>query len=104
MTDPFGGMGGLLGGLQQQMQALQAQAEAEEVEGSAGGGMVRVRMNGAHKLLGVRIAPEAMQDRELLEDLLVAATNQASTLAKEAVARKLGQLAQAMGLPPGLLG
>ena len=104
MTDPFGGMGGLLGGLQQQMQALQAQAEAEEVECAAGGGMVRVRMNGAHKLLAVRIAPEAMQDRELLEDLVVAATNQASSLAKEAVARKLGQLAQAMGLPPGLLG
>lgn len=104
MTDPFGGMGGLLGGLQQQMADLQAQAEREEVEGVAGNGLVRVRMNGATEVLGVRIDPKVMDDRELLEDLVRAATNDAVRRAKEAVAGKLMGLASAMGLPPGLLG
>jgi DNA-binding YbaB/EbfC family protein len=99
--DPLGGMGGLLGGFQQQMQALQAEAEKEEVEATAGG-RVTVRMNGAQEVVSIRIDPKAMDDRELLEDLLTAATNDASRRAKEVVARKLGQLAASMGLPPGL--
>jgi hypothetical protein len=105
MTDPFGGMGGmggLLGGLQGQMQALQAEAEKAEVEGKAGGGKVVVRMNGAQEVLSVRIDPKIMDDRELLEDLVRAATNDASRRSKEIVAQKLAELAQAMGLPPGL--
>ena len=101
MTDPFGGMGGMLGGLQKQMQALQAEAEREEVEASAGG-LVSVRMNGAQEVLAVRIDPKATEDRELLEDLLRAAINDASRRSKEVVAAKLGQLASSMGLPPGL--
>lgn len=105
MTDPFGGMGGmsgLLGGFQKQMQELQAEAEREEVEASAGG-LVTVRINGAQEVLSVRIDPGAMDDRELLEDLLRAATNDAVRRSKEVVAKKLGTLAAAMGLPPGLL-
>ncbi len=99
--NPFGGMSGMLGGLQQQMKALQAEAEREEVEATAGG-LVTVRMNGAQEVLGVRIDPRAMDDRELLEDLLRAATNDAVRRSKEVMAAKLGQLAQAMGLPPGM--
>ncbi len=105
MTDPFGGMGGmsgLLGGFQKQMQELQAEAEREEVEATAGG-LVTVRINGAQEVLSVRIDPKAMDDRELLEDLLRAATNDAVRRSKEVVAKKLGTLAAAMGLPPGLL-
>jgi DNA-binding YbaB/EbfC family protein len=106
MSDPFGalgGMGGLLGGFQKQMQQLQAEAEREEVEATAGG-LVTVRMNGAQEVLSVRIDPKAMDDRELVEDLLRAATNEAVRRSKQVVAAKLGQLASAMGLPPGLLG
>lgn len=108
MSDPFGlgggGMGGLLGGLQQQMQALQAEAEKAEVDGVAANGLVTVRMNGAQEVLAVRIDPKAMADRELLEDLLRAATNDATRRSKEVVATKLAELAQAMGLPPGMFG
>jgi hypothetical protein len=50
----------------------------------------------------VRIAPAAMDDRELLEDLLRAATNDAVRRSKEVVATKLGALAASMGLPPGM--
>jgi DNA-binding YbaB/EbfC family protein len=96
-------MGGLLGGFQKQMQQLQAEAEREEVEATAGS-LVTVRMNGAQEVLSVRIDPKAMDDRELVEDLLRAATNEAVRRSKQVVAAKLGQLAAAMGLPPGLLG
>ena len=61
-------MGGLLGGLQQQMKAMQEQAERAEVEGVAAGGLVRVRMNGAQEVLAVTIDPKALGDAELLED------------------------------------
>lgn len=103
--DLFGGggdFGGLLGGIQQQMQSFQAEAEKEEVEGTAGGGLVVVRMNGAQEVLAVRIQDKAMGDRELLEDLVRAATNDAVRRSKEAVAYKLQALAASMGLPPGL--
>ena len=102
--DPFGGgMGGMLGGLQAQMKAVQAEAERVEVEGSAGG-LVFVRMNGGQEVLGVRIEEKAMADRELCEDLVRAATNDAVRRSKEAAAQKLAAFMQSMGLPPGLLG
>jgi hypothetical protein len=110
MSDPFdllgggaGGMAGILGGLQEQMQQLQAEAEREEVEGTAGNGLVHIRMNGAQEVLSVKIDPKAAADRELLEDLLRAAVNDAVRRSKEATAKKLAGFAQAMGLPPGLV-
>lgn len=97
-----GGMGGMLGGLQQQMQAFQAEAEREEVEGSVAGGAVVVKMNGAQEVLSVRIDPKVMDDREMLEDLVRAAVNDAGRRSKAAVAGKMATMMQAMGLPPGL--
>lgn len=104
MSDPFGGMGGMLGGLQAQMKRLQEDAERQEVEGVAGRGLVTVRMNGAQEVLSIRIDPKALEDREMLEDLVRAATNDAVRRSKEVVAQKLAGMAAAMGLPPGLLG
>lgn len=101
--DLLGGMGGLLGGFRQQMEAMKAEAEKAEVEGTAGGGLVGVRMNGAQEVLAVRIEAKALEDRELLEDLVRAATNDALRRSREVVAQKLGALAAAMGLPPGML-
>lgn len=106
MSDPFGGMGGmggLMAGLQQQMKAMQAEAEKVEVEGGAGG-MVTVRMNGAQELLSLVIDDKAMADRELLEDLVRAAVNDAVRKSKAASASSLAAFAQRLGLPPGLLG
>lgn len=107
MSDPFSGMGGmagLMGGLKQQMAQLQAEAEKAEVDGTAGGGLVVVRMTGAQEVVSVKIDDKAMADRELLEDLLRAATNDAVRRSKEAGAARLAQFAASMGLPPGLLG
>ncbi len=105
---PFGGGGGgmasMLGGFQQQMQDLQAEAERAEVEGVAGNGLVRVRMNGGQEVLSVHIDPKAAADVELLEDLVRAATNDAIRRAKEVIGEKMMGMAAGMGLPPGLFG
>ncbi len=105
--NPFGGGGGManmLGGFQQKMADLQAEAERAEVEGTAGNGLVVVRMNGGQEVLSVKIDPKAAADVELLEDLVRAATNDAIRKAKEVVAEKLMGMAEGMGLPPGMFG
>lgn len=101
--DPFEGMGGLMATMQGQLKQVQADAEKVEVEGVAGRNLVVVRMNGAQEVLSVRIDPSMLSDREMLEDLLRAATNDAVRRSKEAVAEKLAAFAQSLGLPPGLL-
>lgn len=104
MADPFGGMGGMLGGLQQQMKQMQADAEKVEVEGSTAGGKVVVRMNGTQEVLAVRIDPSVLGDAELCEDLVRAATNDAVRRSREAVQGNLRAFAARMGLPPQMLG
>jgi nucleoid-associated protein EbfC len=96
-------MGSLMAGFQQQVQRLKDEAAAEQVTGRAGAGAVEVDANGALEVLAVRISPAAFEDRELLEDLLVAATNDALKRAQGLMAGKLGALAGGLGLPPGLL-
>ena len=106
--DPFGmgggGMAGMLGGLQAQIKQIQADAEKVEVDGSAGGGLVVVRMTGGQEVVSVRIDAKVLADKELCEDLVRAATNDAVRRSKEASAGKVAEFMQRMGLPPGLLG
>ncbi len=106
MSDPFealGGLGGLLGSMTEQMKNMQAQAATLEVEGQAGGGLVKVRANGAMEILAVTIAESAYEEREFLEDLITAATNDALRQAQEAMKGQAGALAAGLGLPPGIL-
>ena len=65
--------------MQQQMMQLQEELDAREYEASAGGGMVNVRANGKKELLSIEIKPEAVDpdDVEMLEDLVLAAVNEA---------------------------
>jgi DNA-binding YbaB/EbfC family protein len=87
----------------QQMQARlqQAQTEIEQakVEGSAGGGVVKVVMTGKQALESVTIAPEAAQDVELLQDLILAAVNDASTKVQNMVSKKMGAVTGGMKIP-----
>ncbi len=71
--------------MQEQMQKAQEELENTEVEGSAGGDMVKVFLNGKKKMLGVTIKPEACdpEDVEMLEDLIIAAYNDALEQAEE---------------------
>jgi DNA-binding YbaB/EbfC family protein len=86
----------------QQMQAeMQKKLEETVVEASAGGGMIQVRMNGNKQLLSIEIDPEVFGggDRDMLQDLIVAAVNEASRRVDEAMASQLGNLASGLKLP-----
>ena len=89
----------------QEMQAniseMQAQLKDVQVEGEAGGGMVRVVANGHQEIVSCQIEPSVFEssDPELLEDLVVSATNAALTKAKEAAAEKMSTATEGMNLP-----
>jgi DNA-binding YbaB/EbfC family protein len=88
----------------QQMQAkLQEEIEAIRVEASAGGGMVTVKMDGQKRCLGVTIDPEAAGDAEMLQDMVMAAFNEAHKKVEEQSQQKMSGMLGGMGLPPGLL-
>lgn len=103
--------GGMANLMKQAQKMQQKMAEAQEqlgdvtVEGSAGGGMVTVKANGKQEVLSVQIEEEVMDDDvEILEDLIVAAVNQALTKAGEAAQEKMNEAAGGMlgNLPPGM--
>ena len=89
--------------MQDRMQKVQKELETETVEATAGGGAVTVVATGAQKLVAVRIDPEAAGDAEMLQDLIVAAVNEAMEKSKEMAAAKMQSVASGLGLPPGLL-
>jgi nucleoid-associated protein EbfC len=88
-----------------EMDRLQAEVAAKTVEGSAGGGMVSVLANGKGELLSIKIDPEVArsEDLEMLQDLVMAAANDALRKARELMAQEVSRLAGGLGLPPGLL-
>lgn len=78
--------------MQADMAAAQAEAEQAEVEAAAGGGAVTVKANGAKRIIGIRISPEAADpdDIEMLEDLIIAAVNEALSKAENLMQSKIG--------------
>ncbi len=87
--------------LQQQMTEKQAELEAREFEASAGGGMVTAKVSGKKQLVALEIKPEAVdpEDVELLQDMIVAAVNEAIRQADETVEREMGKLTGGLGIP-----
>ncbi|NVB38080.1 YbaB/EbfC family nucleoid-associated protein [Pseudenhygromyxa sp. WMMC2535] len=84
--------------MREQMEYLQKGLAEQSVEGSAGGGMVKVKMTGAQQVTAIEIDEAAMsEDREMLQDLIVAATNNAIEKSKALAQEGLGSM-----LPPGL--
>jgi DNA-binding YbaB/EbfC family protein len=96
---------GKLAQLPNKLKELQAKLAAQTVEGSAGGGLVKVTATGTGQLLSVKIDPEVLEgeDREMLEDLIAAAANQTLARAKELAAK---EMQEALGglIPPGMAG
>ena len=78
--------------MQAQIQKVQEELETLTVEGSAGGGVVKVVMSGKQLVESVTIEPEAAEDVELLQDLVAAAVNDAFNKAQEMAARKMGAI------------
>jgi hypothetical protein len=98
-----GNMQSMMKQAQQMQQKLQEEIAAIRVEGSAGGGMVTVKMDGQKSVLGVKIDPEVASDIEMLQDMIVAACNDAAKKVDEQASSKMGGMLGGMGLPPGLL-
>jgi DNA-binding YbaB/EbfC family protein len=95
---------GQLPRLKEEAERMQQRLEQIVVEGDAGAGMVKVRINGRMIVLGCTLSPDALalNDREMLEDLIKAATNQALEKARQALGEETAKLMGGMGLPPGL--
>lgn len=89
--------------MQERMQAMQQRLEEEEIAGASGGGMVAVTLNGKGQLKRVKIDPTLVNadDVEMLEDLIVAAFNDAKTKVEAMVAEKMSELTGGLNLPPG---
>ncbi|TDR95906.1 YbaB/EbfC family nucleoid-associated protein [Enterovirga rhinocerotis] len=91
-------------GLQKKMADAQAELESLEVEGAAGGGMVKVVSTAKGAVKSVKIDPSLLSpdEGEILEDLVLAALNDARGKAERLVAEKMGQLTAGLPLPPGM--
>ena len=88
--------------MQAQMLKAQDDLKSKEVEGTAGGGMVKVTMNGRHEVKRVDIDPSLMEDdKEMLEDLVAAAVNSAVHRVGEKMQENMSGLTAGLSLPPG---
>ena len=85
--------------LQAQLQKVQEELETLTVEGTAGGGVVKVVMSGKQEVQSVAIEPEAAEDVEVLQDLVAAAVNDAFTKTQELAAQKMGPITGGLNIP-----
>jgi DNA-binding YbaB/EbfC family protein len=90
--------------IQKQMNDVQVKLDALEVEGSSGGGLVKIRATAKGRILSVSIDDSLMvpADKQMLEDLVTAAFNDARTKADQAAESEMQKAQSGMGLPPGL--
>ena len=99
-----GGLGGLMKQaqmMQENMKKAQDQLAQVEVEGQSGAGMVKVVMTCAHDVRRVSIDPSVLDDREMLEDLVAAAVNDAIRRGEELSKEKMAGFTAGLNLPPG---
>lgn len=99
-----GGLGDMMKQMQKmqaKMEEMQAELEKTEVEGSSGGGMVKVVCNGKSDVISITIDPEVVDkdDVEMLQDLIIAAINQAREKVQELQAQQMSSLTGGMNIP-----
>jgi nucleoid-associated protein EbfC len=100
-----GGIGALMKQAQQMqenMKKAQEQLSLLEVEGQSGAGMVKVSMTCGHEVRRVHIDPSVLDDKEMLEDLIAAAMNDAARRAEETSKEKMAGFTAGLNLPPGI--
>jgi DNA-binding YbaB/EbfC family protein len=90
--------------MQQKMQDMQAELDTIEVEGSAGGGMVKVMMTAKGQLKSVSLDPSLLNpdEKEIVEDLIVAAANDARVKAERTMQERMAEVTKGLPLPPGM--
>lgn len=99
-----GGIAGLMKQaqmMQENMRKAQEQLAQVEVEGQSGAGMVKIAMSCAHEVRRVTIDPSVMDDREMLEDLIAAAVNDAMRRSEDVSKERMSGFASGLNLPPG---
>jgi len=97
-----GNMQAMMKQAEQMQKKLQEEIAQIRVEATAGGGMVTVGMDGKKTITSVKIDPEVAGDVEMLQDMMMAAFNEASKKVDEETQAKMGGLLGGLGLPPGL--
>ena len=97
-----GNMQAMMKQAEQMQKKLQEEVAQIRVEASAGGGMVTVKMDGRKNVTGVKIDPEVAGDVEMLQDMMMAAFNEAAKKVDDETQQKMGGLLGGMGLPPGM--
>jgi nucleoid-associated protein EbfC len=97
-----GNMQSMMKQAQQMQQKMQEEVAAIRVEASAGGGMISVKMDGHKNVLAVKIDPEVAGDIEMLQDMVMAAVNEAAKKVDDEAQSKMGGMLGGLGLPPGL--
>lgn len=104
MAKGMGNMGNMMkqvAKMQQKMEEMQKELAEKTVEGTAGGGMVKVTANGSQDIISIKIEKEVVdpEDVEMLEDLILSAVNQAKEKAAELQAEMMGSITGGMNLP-----
>jgi len=97
-----GNMQAMMRQAQQMQERMQQEVAQIKVEASAGGGMVTIQMDGHKNVLGCKIDPEVAGDVEMLQDMVVAACNEAVKKVDEETKQKMSGMLGGLGLPPGM--
>lgn len=85
--------------MQDQMKQVQTEMEATQFTGTAGGGAVSVTCNGKYEFVSVKLNDEAMGDREMLEDMMLAALKDAAGKVTETMEKKMGSITAGLNIP-----
>jgi DNA-binding YbaB/EbfC family protein len=104
IKNPFGNFGNIMKqaqAMQEQLAKIQEQAASKTVDGTAGGGMVTVSVSGAMQVVVLKIDPEVLKsgDAEMLQDLIVAATNDALRKARDMMAEEMKSITGGLRIP-----
>ena len=102
MPGNMGNMQAMMQQAQKMQQKMQQEVALIRVEASAGGGMVSIKMDGHKNVLGVKIDQEVAGDVEMLQDMVLAAINDAAKQVDDQTKAKMGGMLGGMGLPPGM--
>jgi DNA-binding YbaB/EbfC family protein len=102
--NPFGNIGNIMKqaqAMQEQLAKIQEEAGQKTVDGTAGGGMVTVTANGAMQIIAIKIDPEVIKsgDADMLQDLVVAATNEALRKAREMMSQEMKSVTGGLQIP-----
>ncbi|MDQ6900130.1 MAG: YbaB/EbfC family nucleoid-associated protein [Candidatus Dormibacteraeota bacterium] len=89
--------------MQARMAQVQGELEAATVEGTAGGGAVKAVVSGQQRLVSIEIEAEVADDWEMLQDLILAAVNEALDKSRELAASRMQAVTAGLGVPPGLI-